>query len=100
MTSLSFSTDRCELSEPEAVQNIQYKLLTCLQHLIRIRPTNKPNKLARIFNLLISLRDVSKRESEILKEMCIDWPMEEITEKFESRVIGCLGDSDTEVNAS
>ena len=77
---------------------MQYKLVACLEYLIKIRPTNKTNKMWRIFNFLTSLRNVSEWEAEIIKEIALDWPAVAIPEKLESRVIGGLEDSKNSFN--
>ena len=94
-----FITDRCELTDADKVQNIQYKLVACLEYLIKIRPTNKPNKLGRIFSFLTALRNVSEWEAEIIKEISLDWPTVAIPEKLELCVRGGLEDSSSSVSS-
>ena len=73
------------------MQTIQYKLLACLQYLIEIRPNSQPNKLGRIFNFLIAVRDISEREAEIIKQVSLDFPGVVSIERMESRVFSNLG---------
>ena len=75
------------------MQAIQHKLLACLQYLIEIRPNSKPNKLGRIFNFLIAVRNVSEWEAELIKEISLDFPSVVSIEKMESTLFTNLGDS-------
>ena len=86
-------SDRCELNEPEKVQTIQHKLLACLQYLIEIRPNSQPNKLGRIFNFLIAVRNISEWEAELIKQVSLDFPGVVSIERMESRVFTNLGEN-------
>ena len=86
-------SDRCDLNEPEKVQIIQHKLLACLQYLIEIRPNSQPNKLGKIFNFLIAVRNISEWEAEMIKQVSLDFPGVISIERMESRVFTNLGDN-------
>ncbi|KAL4218153.1 hypothetical protein ACF0H5_022889 [Mactra antiquata] len=68
-------TDRCELTDRAKVENIQEKLLICLQHLLNIRPGGPKSLFCKIITVLTDLRVLSHEESNHAGKLFIRWPM-------------------------
>lgn len=66
-------TDRNELEKPEVVEQIQMKLLDCLQWLSKRNKINPEQRFAKILGKLISLRDISEMAKAANKEKA-KWP--------------------------
>lgn len=69
-----FISDRCLLEQPDRVDAIQQKLVTCLQYLLSMRPGGHGSLLYKVFNLITDLRELTEVEVELSKKMLSDWP--------------------------
>lgn len=67
-------SDRCLLEQPDRVDAIQQKLVTCLQYLLSIRPGGHGSMFYKMFNLITDLRELTEVEAELSKKMLSDWP--------------------------
>ncbi|KAH3709644.1 hypothetical protein DPMN_069107 [Dreissena polymorpha] len=76
------SPDRCELREPEKVQESQDKLLSCLRHLFNIRPGGTGTRLYKLFDILTYFRSLFERETEFVKTVKVHAPDYLYDDKF------------------
>lgn len=53
-------TDRCELQEPDRVEQIQWRLINCLRVFNKRRGLNPDLRLCQIFDRLTALRSISE----------------------------------------
>lgn len=71
---LVVSSDRCPLMEPQKVEAIQKKLVTCLQFFLNLRPDGA-DIFDRICCLLANLREFADKELDFAKTLFVDWRM-------------------------
>lgn len=68
-------SDRCKLDDPLKVDAIQEKLVSCLQHLVQLRPGGAGTSLYKIFSVITNLRNNSDKSMNFQKTLLVNWPM-------------------------
>ncbi|XP_045182448.2 nuclear receptor subfamily 1 group D member 2-like [Mercenaria mercenaria] len=71
---ITLASDRCQLIEPDKVDALQQKYVTCLQHLLNIRPRGPGTLLYKIFNFITNVRELTEVEGELSKKLLSEWP--------------------------
>ncbi|XP_060592284.1 vitamin D3 receptor-like [Ruditapes philippinarum] len=66
-------TDRCTLSDPQRIQHLQEKYVECLQYYLNKNSPNPGQRLYKLFNLLLSLRDVTDLNIKANKKFLNEW---------------------------
>nr|XP_022341462.1 retinoic acid receptor alpha-like [Crassostrea virginica] len=68
-------TDRCELKNPEKVEEIQWKMLMCLQYVVEKNHNNSERYFSRIMDRLAAVRNLTDWSNKIAQEVKLDWPI-------------------------
>ncbi|XP_045175151.2 vitamin D3 receptor A-like [Mercenaria mercenaria] len=66
-------TDRCILSDPQRIQHLQEKYVECLQYYLSKTSQNPGQRIYQLFNLLLSLRDVTHLNVKANKKFLNEW---------------------------
>ncbi|CAI9722851.1 vitamin D3 receptor-like isoform X2 [Octopus vulgaris] len=67
------SVDRCTLEEPKKVEEIQLKLVNCLDYFLTQRDPTSKQRLAKIFDRLMSLRTLTEWNVKLIHSMKVEW---------------------------
>lgn len=62
-------SDRQELQVPDLVENIQLKLVSCLEELI-----GNSRRFSKVMDILVRLRDVTELNRKVSEKMISEWP--------------------------
>ena len=65
--------DRCELLEPEKVQNLQDKFVECLQYHLTKTVANPGRRLAQIFDRMLAIRDLTHLNKAVNEKFLSEW---------------------------
>ena len=71
----TFIVDRCELKNPEKVEEIQWKMLMCLQYVVEKNHNNSERYFSRIMDRLAAVRNLTDWSNKIAQEVKLDWPI-------------------------
>ncbi|XP_033751722.1 vitamin D3 receptor-like isoform X2 [Pecten maximus] len=68
-------TDRCNLSDPEKVEMIQWKMIMCLKYLVE--KTHRPEEhfLSKIFDRLAAIRCLTEINTRVSQSLKLEWPV-------------------------
>ncbi|KAL3842002.1 hypothetical protein ACJMK2_020076 [Sinanodonta woodiana] len=66
-------TDRCTLDEPEKIENLQLKYISCLVYYLQTHSDQPGKRLAAIFDRLYAVRSLSHRNIEVNQEFLHSW---------------------------
>lgn len=66
-------TDRCTLTDTERIQHLQVKYVECLQYHLTKTVVNPGQRLYQLFNLLLSLRDLTHLNIKANKKFLKEW---------------------------
>lgn len=67
------SVDRCTLDEPKKVEDIQWKLVNCLDYHLNQKDSTNKKRLAKIFDRLMSLRSLTEWNLKLIHSMKVEW---------------------------
>ncbi|KAK3103104.1 hypothetical protein FSP39_016452 [Pinctada imbricata] len=69
------SRDRCDLKEPDSVEEIQWRIIMCLKHLID--KTHRPSEhfLSRVFDRIVAVRSLTDWNNRIAQTIKMDFPV-------------------------
>lgn len=67
--------DRVQLVDPEGVETLHQKLVSCMQHMLHVRPGGSKNLLYKLTSLAVQFRTVAHKEEQFHKQLVTDWPL-------------------------
>ncbi|KAL5007788.1 hypothetical protein ScPMuIL_016594 [Solemya velum] len=67
--------DRCTLHDRYQVEQMNWKLVCCLRHLVEKNRTDDKLFLAKIFQLFCRFRELSSKHENHLKVLSLEWPI-------------------------
>lgn len=70
----SLNTDRCQLEDPKAVEQIQWRLINALRVLAKRKNYRPEQRLWHILDRLTALRTMTEISKELDKQKC-SWPV-------------------------
>lgn len=68
-----FSSDRCQLQEPEKIQKLQDKFVECLQYHLTKTVSNPGRRLSQIFDRMLAIRDLTHQNNQANKKFLSEW---------------------------
>ncbi|KAK6191924.1 hypothetical protein SNE40_003497 [Patella caerulea] len=63
--------DRCELENPDKVEELQWPLVQCLIYLVKKNHPDQPNMFGKIMDRLMEIRTISEENSVVMKNLLL-----------------------------
>ncbi|XP_069133510.1 vitamin D3 receptor-like [Argopecten irradians] len=68
-------TDRCNLSDPNKVETIQWRMIMCLQYLVEKTHHPEEHFLSKIFDRLAAIRCLTEINTRVSQSLKLEWPV-------------------------